>query len=393
MILRCAGAGDAVLSVSEAAEEDQQQTSQGQPASQPSVAASPSPALVSGSSSSQPAQPSGSHGAGGGGDDDPQRPITLPTPSPALTSGNSQADNEEAMMQALGIAVTAEGREHAATIPQRTPDWHSLRALRLTGSELAAAVGESEHATPQQLVKRKLAALANLQAGCNASYGLFNAQQQRRLAHGMAAEPVAAMAYITRCPAGAAMSEIGFQIHPAHHWIGASPDRVVFVPGDGFGLLEIKCPAAQAVPVTLPRAAYLQALAQLACQPPNAEWKWVDIYYWTPREQRTWRVHWNSTTQHEWHQRVLPRAYHWFFTQFAPAALQQMGRYQQAVPTSPPPTTPSLQAQPPPTVASGEHNGWRTRAGHVLLYNTNIYTKAAALLCMQAPTHLLLILG
>jgi hypothetical protein len=348
----CFAAGEPLVHTSATAEDGQQEQEQqpnSQAESQPSAAATSLPAS-SGGSSSHPSS-GGPPDAGGGGGDDPRRPTALPLPSlPAF----DQAAAEAAMLRDLGLHTTQEQREQAARMVQRSQGWHIMRCMRLTSSEIAAAVGASHHMTPHDLIQRKLATLDNMRAGRDPSHGLFSSQQQRRLAHGIAAEPLAAFAYFSdflEAPVGASIGVTGFYIHPAHAWLGTSPDRVLTLPDGSSGLVEIKCPANQALPEQLPHATYIQALAQLACQPPGVDWQWVDVFYWTSQAHCAWRVHWNSTTQQEWRQHILPRAHHWFFTQFAPAALRRLSlgsipAPQQQLPGTPPPETPA----PPPSV-------------------------------------------
>ena len=39
--------------------------------------------------------------------------------------------------------------QHLASAPQRSQLWHCLRALRITAFDVAAAVGERQHETPE----------------------------------------------------------------------------------------------------------------------------------------------------------------------------------------------------------------------------------------------------
>jgi putative phage-type endonuclease len=285
--------------------------------------------------------------------------------SPPPPPPNRQlATSEEALLQALGLEASGPQLQLAPTIHQGTQEWHLLRLLRLTGSELAAAVGANPHCTPEQLVSRKLEALADFLAGRDPSHGFASAQQQSNMQYGSASEPLAAMSYFSSAPVGAQMQQTGFHIHRAHHWLGSSPDRIIRLPTGSTGLLEIKCPASKVLPTELPRHVLLQALAQLASQPPGADWQWVDVFYWTPAGSRTWRVHWDSTTQQEWQHRILPLAHCWFFTQFAPAALQSLQQLS-AVPKTPAcaPARPAQDPSPTPTPACNSMPGQLQQQG------------------------------
>lgn len=126
---------------------------------------------------------------------------------------------------------------------------------------------------------RKLQQLVNLQAGWQPSDGMFSAQHKASMEWGQHSEPVAAWNYQQSQP-GSAVFPTGAFIHPAHHLLMASPDRVVQLANGTMGLLEIKCPASRSIPSAPSRDACLQAFTQLACQPPSIEVTFVDIYYW-----------------------------------------------------------------------------------------------------------------
>ena len=137
---------------------------------------------------------------------------------------------EEALLRALGLTASPEQCTVAAVVPQHSLAWHRLRTLRLTASEVAAAVGQSRYLTPAQLVQQKLALLGNVLMGRDPSEGLFTPQQRSNTVYGTASEPMAAIAYFSQAPVGTVMMESGFYIHHFHPWIGASPDRLLQFP-------------------------------------------------------------------------------------------------------------------------------------------------------------------
>ena len=305
----------------------------------------------------------GSGGQGGGGSDDPQRPPAALLPSDSACP-RLQLSPQQALLQQLGIVPTPHVNAAAASLQQRSPMWYWLRTVRLTASDVAAAAGHSQYLTAGAVAAQKLAQLNSfLTTGQPAP---MSSSSQEALT----SEPTAAAAYLQQAIAssgpGVQLLTSGLYIHPSIPWLAASPGGIV-QQSSGASLLEIKCPFKQSLPQVLPTEVRLQALAQLACQPPAANWRWVDVFYWTPPVTATFRVHWDAEARLEWEQDIMPRLEHWFFTQFAPAAAERMrqSRLPQSTPAgtaaceTPPSAAPS-RATPASAATQGEHSALPT---------------------------------
>lgn len=107
-------------------------------------------------------------------------------------------------------------------LSQRTPEWHLLRAGKLTGSMFGAALGLSPYCSRQKL------------------WRLLTGREQPEpendaMRRGTEYEPVAIDWYETET--GNLVTPVGFIPHPVFDWCGVSPDGFV-----GAGRLEVKCP-------------------------------------------------------------------------------------------------------------------------------------------------------
>ena len=78
---------------------------------------------------------------------------------------------------------------------------------------------------------------------------------------GTALEPRAVADY--SASAGLGVESVGLFVHPAHSWLGASPDGRI--AGRESALLEIKIPNRPSTDVTIPQHYLVQMLVQLEC--------------------------------------------------------------------------------------------------------------------------------
>ena len=126
------------------------------------------------------------------------------------------------------IATTAAAATSTSTtvnLKQGSPEWFAARKNRLTGSNIAAAVGLSPYATPHSLWEKITGKLG---------HNLFISSKETR--HGNENENKVVKLY--ESVTSRLVHETGFWIHPMITWIGASPDGLV----EDRGVLEIKCP-------------------------------------------------------------------------------------------------------------------------------------------------------
>ena len=144
------------------------------------------------------------------------------------------------------------------TLQQGTAAWFQARSTRLTGSNIAAAVGLSPFATPHSLWEKITGRLGD-QVSTSSS----------ETQHGIDNEENVVQLY-TRVTSRHVV-ETGFWVHKKSTWLGASPDGLV---GDD-GVLEIKCPVHK-VHDKVPAYYMPQLQAEMACT--NRDW--VDFCSW-----------------------------------------------------------------------------------------------------------------
>jgi putative phage-type endonuclease len=140
-------------------------------------------------------------------------------------------------------------------LEQGSVGWFNERAYRLTGSNIAAAVGLSPYATPHSFWEKITGKLGNtVHSSSSATH------------HGIAHEKDVVAMYTAQT--GRQVVDTGFWVHPQHVWVGASPDGLV---GDK-GVLEIKCPIYK-VHDHVPAYYMPQVQAEMAC----TEREWTDF--------------------------------------------------------------------------------------------------------------------
>ena len=156
---------------------------------------------------------------------------------------------------------------------QRTPEWFQARVGKVTASRIhdvmTTLADPKKEATSRRNYRRELALERLTNIPQESGYMSFAMQQ------GIEKEAQARDAYAFA--KGIDIEEIGFVKHPAIEHAGASPDGLV----GNDGLVEIKCPEANAMFEMLTRAPldqkYIyQAQWQLAC----THLQWVDVAFY-----------------------------------------------------------------------------------------------------------------
>ena len=157
---------------------------------------------------------------------------------------------------------------------QRTPEWFQARVGKVTASRIVDVMAEladkKKEATSRRNYRRELALERFSNIPQESGYTSYAMQQ------GIIKEVAARDAYAFA--KGVNVAEVGFIDHPTISHAGASPDGFV----DTHGMLEIKCPEANAmwemlVKMPLDKRYIYQAQWQLACCP---ERHWVDIAFY-----------------------------------------------------------------------------------------------------------------
>lgn len=164
---------------------------------------------------------------------------------------------------------------------QGSPDWHALRAGRVTGSRVADVVRRTKTGVSKMRETYKGELIAERLSGAQPEsfssgpmqWGKDNedlARQTYSFVHGVEAQ------------------RVGFVIHPVFDWAGASPDSLA---GDD-GLIEIKCPNSSTQIATLLGAEidpdYVKQMQWgMAC----AERSWCDFVSFDPRLPPEMQLH------------------------------------------------------------------------------------------------------
>jgi hypothetical protein len=117
-------------------------------------------------------------------------------------------------------------------MPQRTPEWHAIRAGKLTGSCAADAIASIKTGEAVSRRDLRMRLIAERLTGQAQEDTYINAAMQR----GIDCEPLALAAYESLT--GQMVTSVGF-VESDDHLSGCSPDGVI---GNYDGLLSIKCP-------------------------------------------------------------------------------------------------------------------------------------------------------
>lgn len=159
---------------------------------------------------------------------------------------------------------------------QRSKEWFSARAQRITGSAIGAILGLSPFATPADVMRRMVR-----------DYHGQPSEFKGNVAteHGTTNEPNALADYVMQYEQ---VKECGFFVHSDFDWLGASPDGLI---GDD-GLIEIKCPYSMRhsadgfKSISEQQHYYAQMQYEMFC----TGRKWCDFYQWSPYGDKIERV-------------------------------------------------------------------------------------------------------
>jgi len=158
-------------------------------------------------------------------------------------------------------------------IVQRSPEWHQLRAGKVTASRVADIIAKTKTGYSASR-ENYLAQLVCERMTQKPAESYSNAAMQ----WGTDQEPFARAAY--EANKDVLVEEVGFVVHPTIEGAGASPDGLVGL----FGLVEIKCPNTATHIQTLldqkvPEKYNIQMQWQMACTCRQ----WCDFVSFDPR--------------------------------------------------------------------------------------------------------------
>ena len=162
--------------------------------------------------------------------------------------------------------------EDRIAVEQGTPEWHQLRAGKVTASRVADILAKTKTG-PSASRQNYLIELALQRTTGIIEESYTNAAME----WGTQTEPQARVAYEVKT--GNFVDQIAFVDHPTIAGFGCSPDGIV-----GEGLIEIKCPNSAThwsyVKAKAPPTKYfIQMQAQMACTGA----KWCDFVSFDPR--------------------------------------------------------------------------------------------------------------
>ena len=162
--------------------------------------------------------------------------------------------------------------EDRIAVEQGTPEWHQLRAGKVTASRVADILAKTKTG-PSASRQNYLIELALQRTTGIIEESYTNAAME----WGTQTEPQARVAYEVKT--GNFVDQIAFVDHPTIAGFGCSPDGIV-----GEGLIEIKCPNSAThwsyVKAKAPPTKYfIQMQAQMACTDSD----WCDFVSFDPR--------------------------------------------------------------------------------------------------------------
>ena len=239
----------------------------------------------------------------------PSEPPKLHLPSLPLYEANI-AVSQQQLDHIASLGVT---NDEALEYEQHTrkqgacPEWHKLRKMRLTSSNFKQVTARRNH--HDRLATELLTKSAKKTAAME--FGTRN-------------EPTAAKQYATLF--GVDIHDVGFIINPSRPYLGCSPDRRVFDPARGWGLLEIKCSPKD----TVHELCYLQHTEdglqlrhshryyeQIMGQMALTGSPWCDFFVWTVNDYHMETVQFDE----EFFKAMLEKLDDFFFRHFLPASL------------------------------------------------------------------------
>lgn len=152
---------------------------------------------------------------------------------------------------------------------QRTPEWFAARRARVTGSRVAAILGESPWQKPEDVMR----AMVREWYGAEPEF-TGNAATDWGTGH----EEDAKIAY--EFETGNEVQEVGLIVHPDNDWLAASPDGLV---GE-YGTVEFKAPY-RGIKREVPPHYWHQMQLVMECTRRD----WCDYFVWAPDD--TWMKH------------------------------------------------------------------------------------------------------
>lgn len=215
-----------------------------------------------------------------------QPPLLHPVLKNFFDSGSLPADEQEFLAGLSCTPSECEEFERLTRKQSECPEWHKLRACRLTASKFKQICSRRKDFVT---LGQRLLSSRNIQT--------------KAMREGIIKEPVAAEEYAQKKRVNA--YPIGFVISSSAPHIGCSPDRVVYDPSapedEKWGLLEVKCPSKdtyQEVSCLKQRLGggefhlkrthdyFFQIMGQLAI----TGFKWCDLFVWCENDNFTQRI-------------------------------------------------------------------------------------------------------
>jgi len=162
--------------------------------------------------------------------------------------------------------------EDRVAVQQGTPEWHQLRAGKVTASRVADILAKTKTG-PSASRQNYLIELALQRTTGSIAESYSNSAME----WGTQTEPQARVAY--EVATHNFVDQVAFIDHPTIKWFGCSPDGLV-----GDGLIEIKCPNSAThweyfKAKEPPKKYFIQMQAQMACTGA----KWCDFVSFDPR--------------------------------------------------------------------------------------------------------------
>jgi hypothetical protein len=260
---------------------------------------------------------------------------------------------DDGVLDRLGLLRPKEQLRQDFLLKQRSPAWHKRRALLLTASDCAMALGKGyspgDHANNLLLYKtgRKERAVTSA------------------MQHGIENESRAALAYSELLAAATPghtvrLRETGLHVHPHHPYLGASFDRIVELYESGntqpysVGVVQLKCP--KDIRAEMHQVVEVQAQVELAIA---AAWDlrgtddsvaWLDVFEWTEARSKLHpRLLYTHQQQYRWQQELLPTLTAFYFKRLAPGLLSQQQAVLPAAPGAPAAAAAIASPSAPPT--------------------------------------------
>lgn len=231
---------------------------------------------------------------------------------------------EEIGSYLAALQITPNEQDVFARLAQRTPEWHKVRAARLTASRAGAAVGRNKHCSPSRLLREML-------------WKTFKGNPATRW--GTEKEPVACDEFtewintemmeasitgtLDKPCKGVHVWETGCVVDLDHGWLAASPDGMVDIQyEDGTqdeALLEIKCPYSKTVYPQIPKYYEDQMVLQMKCTGRTTR---TYFYVWTPEGSKIEVCHWKNYAAY-WENYLFPALRHFYVHLYLPRLLMK----------------------------------------------------------------------